>query len=76
MSPLTPETAALLCLVLCIVAAQGVWIFHDARRRGIFPWFWGLWGLIHAPLPIIVYYFVVIRKEKKHAEHPESDQDL
>ena len=61
----------LLIILFSIVLIQGTWIFRDAQKRGIFPWLWGLWGLIQAPLPIIFYYIFVIRKDKKRKNHNE-----
>lgn len=51
--------------LLTLLFVQGIWLFRDAQKRGRFPWLWGLWGLIHFPEPIIVYYFLVIRKSRK-----------
>ena len=52
-------------LALPILIAQALYLFIDARKRGRFPWLWGLWGLIHAPLPLIVYYFTVRRSGRR-----------
>lgn len=52
-------------LLAFILFGQSTWIFRDAQKRGVFPWLWGLWGLIQCPTPLVVYYFVVIRKRKK-----------
>jgi hypothetical protein len=57
-------------LALCITVPQGLWIFRDAQKRGRFPWLWGLWGIISAPLPIIFYYIFVIRVDKKRNQKP------
>lgn len=55
----------ILILIFSIVFIQGTWIFRDAQKRGVFPWLWGLWGLIQFPFPLIFYYLFVIRKAKK-----------
>ncbi|RAU95070.1 transcriptional regulator [Paenibacillus sp. YN15] len=52
-------------LALLIVIAQSLFLFIDARKRGRFPWLWGLWGLIHAPLPLIVYFLTVRRTGRR-----------
>lgn len=44
-----------------ILLVQGTWLFLDARERDSFPWFWGIWGMISFPLPIILY-FIFVRK--------------
>jgi len=54
-----------IAIIILFVFCQGVWIFFDAQKRGRFPWLWGLWGISNFPLPLIVYYFAVIRKDRK-----------
>lgn len=46
-------------LLIAVLLTQGTWLFMDARQRSRYPWFWGLWGLISAPVPTIVYLLVV-----------------
>ena len=53
-----------ICLVAVLLFTQAIWLVRNAQKRGIFPWLWGLWGLIHFPMPLIFYYFFVIRKDK------------
>ncbi|MGG4035420.1 transcriptional regulator [Paenibacillus cisolokensis] len=43
---------------------QSTWLFIDARKRKRYPWFWGLWGLIQFPLPLLFYWVLVRRKRK------------
>ncbi len=52
-------------LIVFLVFCQGIWIFRDAQKRGRFPWLWGIWGISSMPLPLIVYYFTVIRRDRK-----------
>ncbi|MGE5675991.1 MAG: transcriptional regulator [Mycobacterium leprae] len=47
-------------LLLC----QGSWLFLDARRRGARAWLWGVWGLTTMPMPLLVYWLVVIRPRR------------
>ncbi|MFZ7133251.1 MAG: hypothetical protein ACOWWR_12935 [Eubacteriales bacterium] len=54
-------------LIIFLLLAQGVWIFKDAQKKGIFPWLWGIWGLLNFPTPLVLYYFVVIRRIKKRS---------
>jgi len=42
-------------LLPIVLLTQGTWLFIDARKRGKFPWLWGLWGMISTPLPLILY---------------------
>jgi len=48
-----------------VLIAQGTWLFIDARRRGSYPWFWGVWGMIYFPLPLVLY-FIFVRKVYRH----------
>jgi hypothetical protein len=70
--PTTPFQWAAIAVCLCITAPQGIWIFRDAQKRGRFPWLWGLWGLVSAPLPIILYYLFVIRVDKKRKKNKKQ----
>lgn len=51
--------------VAILLIVQGTWLFLDARKREANAWFWGIWGCIQSPLPLIVYWIVVRRKKKK-----------
>lgn len=51
-------------LLVLLLGTQGTWLFLDARKRGARAWFWGLWGLIQCPMPILFYWFFVLRKRK------------
>jgi hypothetical protein len=41
--------------IALVLLVQGGWLFYDARRRGRFPWIWGIWGLMSFPLPTVLY---------------------
>ncbi|MGO4183898.1 sigmaY antisigma factor component [Paenibacillus sp. MCAF9] len=47
-------------LLISALIAQSTWLFIDARKRDSMPWFWGLWGLIQAPMPLL-FYFIFVR---------------
>ena len=64
--PTTTGQWVAVVIALCITIPQGIWIFRDAQKRGRFPWLWGLWGVVSAPLPLLFYYLFVIRPEKRH----------
>lgn len=51
-------------LVAALLLTQATWIFLDARKRRVWPWFWGLVGLISCPGSLILYWLVVIRRAK------------
>ncbi|PRS01708.1 transcriptional regulator [Bacillus atrophaeus] len=48
-----------------VVLSQGIFLFVDAKKRGRLAWMWGLIGLIQAPLPILCYYFFVIKPDRE-----------
>ncbi|MBC7959967.1 MAG: hypothetical protein H7X94_08880 [Vallitaleaceae bacterium] len=52
-------------LIAALLLTQSIFIFRDAQKRRVFPWFWGFWALTTVPSPFIVYYFVVMRRKKK-----------
>ncbi|MFC4322107.1 sigmaY antisigma factor component [Litchfieldia salsa] len=52
---------AIIIPVIILLVIQSSWLFLDARKRGHNYWFWGLWGLIQAPLPTI-FYLLIARK--------------
>lgn len=54
-----------LILIAILLLIQGTWIFQDARRRGRFPWLWGLWGITGFPTPLIIYWFIVVRADRR-----------
>lgn len=57
----------LMIVVAIILLSQSIFLFTDARKKGHNYWFWGLIGLIQAPVPILVYliFFRKIWKKKK-----------
>jgi len=56
-----------------ILFAQGIWLFIDARKRESFPWFWGLWGMISFPMPIVLYLLYVRRIFRKQPNNKEEN---
>ncbi|QJC53399.1 hypothetical protein HGI30_18705 [Paenibacillus albicereus] len=42
--------------IFAALLAQSTWLFIDATRHGRSRWFWGLWGLIQVPTPLLVYW--------------------
>ncbi|MGN7455289.1 transcriptional regulator [Paenibacillus pasadenensis] len=43
-------------LIFAALFAQSTWLFVHATRHGRNRWFWGLWGLIQVPTPLLVYW--------------------
>lgn len=58
---MTTEQILVMVAVIPILLTQSIYLFLDARKREHYPWLWGLWGLIQAPLPLLVY-LIVVRK--------------
>ncbi|MGM0846345.1 MAG: sigmaY antisigma factor component [Bacillota bacterium] len=58
---MTQEEILTLLLVIPLLLLQSLFLFTDARKRGHKYWFWGLWGLIQCPVPLI-FYFIFARK--------------
>lgn len=58
---LTSDEIMIIACVIPILLAQSIYLFIDARKRDSFPWFWGLWGLIQAPMPLL-FYLLFVRK--------------
>ncbi|MBB3112172.1 hypothetical protein FHS18_004250 [Paenibacillus phyllosphaerae] len=54
-----------LALVVILLICQSTWLFIDARKHSRFPWFWGLWGLIQSPMPLLFYWLIVRRGLRK-----------
>lgn len=57
----------LLVIIAFIIICQSSFLFFDARKYGHNYWLWGIWGLISAPMPILVY-LVFIRKPWRKRE--------
>ncbi|MGD6965471.1 sigmaY antisigma factor component [Rossellomorea vietnamensis] len=58
---MTQEEVLTLLLVAPLLLLQSLFLFTDARKRGHKYWFWGLWGLIQCPVPLL-FYFIFARK--------------
>lgn len=52
-------------LIAILLLAQGTWLFIDARKHTRYYWFWGLWGLIYFPLPLILYALIVRKMHRR-----------
>jgi hypothetical protein len=50
-----------LAFIALVLLTQSTLLYVDARKRGAAAWFWGLLGLIQAPLPTI-FYLLLVRK--------------
>ncbi|MNZ67837.1 Negative regulatory protein YxlD [compost metagenome] len=62
--------------IASILITQSTWLFIDARKRGSLHWFWGIWGLIQFPLPL-VFYFIFVRSGwfNRRGNHKKDDNE-
>ncbi|MDR4433529.1 hypothetical protein [Bacillus tequilensis] len=56
---------AVVVIAYFFVLVQGIFLFIDAKKRNRMAWFWGIVGLIQAPMPLICYYFFVIKPDRE-----------
>ncbi|WP_438448495.1 transcriptional regulator [Gorillibacterium sp. sgz5001074] len=56
---MTRDQMLIVFMLIPVLLAQSTYLFIDARKRDRYPWFWGLWGLIQAPMPILLYLLLV-----------------
>lgn len=64
----------ILPIVAIILLIQSIYLFIDARKNGMNYWFWGIIGLIQAPMPLI-FYFLVKRSRKKEEDELNDYRD-
>lgn len=64
---MTKVDLIILPIVAIILLIQSIYLFNDARKHGMNYWFWGIIGLIQAPMPLI-FYLLVKRSRKKKEE--------
>jgi hypothetical protein len=71
---MTQAELVMLPFVVIILLAQSIFLFTDARKHGHNYWFWGIVGLIQAPMPILIY-MLLIRKINKKDQREEDPND-
>lgn len=54
-------------LIGLVLLLQGTWMFTDARKRGRFPWLWGLWG-ITGFRPRLLFTGLWLSGKRKHVK--------
>lgn len=64
----------ILPIVAIILLSQSIYLFIDARKNGMNYWFWGIIGLIQAPMPLI-FYLLVKRSRKKEEDELNDYRD-
>ncbi|MBM7565303.1 hypothetical protein [Paenibacillus sacheonensis] len=58
---MTAGEIAILIGAAIVLLCQSNWLFADARKHSRYPWFWGLWGLVQCPMPLLFYWLIVRR---------------
>ncbi|QHW33124.1 transcriptional regulator [Paenibacillus rhizovicinus] len=61
---MTGSEIALVIAVVVILLCQANWLFSDARKHSRYPWFWGIWGLVQFPIPLL-FYWLIVRMPKR-----------
>lgn len=69
---MTDQILLILLLLLPFLLTQSILLFIDAKKRGSYPWFWGIWGLIQLPLPTLFYLLLVVLPYKR--KHKGADK--
>ncbi|WP_438349124.1 sigmaY antisigma factor component [Paenibacillus sp. FA6] len=74
MSELKEIPIWLITTIVPILLVQGTWMFLDAGKWGKWRWFWGIWGLINTPLPLLIYLFFVRFPDNRKKRHSREDE--
>lgn len=45
-----------LMLLAVLLIAQSLFLFFHSRNNDQWKWFWGIWGCMQVPTPIIAYF--------------------
>lgn len=61
----------IIILIIVLLISQSLFLFQDARKRNLHPWFWGIWGMFSLPLPTILYLII----ERKVLKNKRSDNN-
>ncbi|WP_245700047.1 hypothetical protein [Paenibacillus glacialis] len=74
MSELKEIPIWLIVTLIPLLLIQGTWLFIDAGKRGKWRWFWGLWGMVYIPIPLLLYlFFVRLPDERKKSREKKDD---
>ncbi|MCA1061902.1 sigmaY antisigma factor component [Rossellomorea sp. AcN35-11] len=65
---MTKDELYILPIVIPILLIQSIYLFIDARKNGHHYWFWGIWGLIQCPFPLLFYLIFAKKLWKKDKE--------
>ncbi|MFK3959997.1 transcriptional regulator [Guptibacillus hwajinpoensis] len=52
-------------ILILLLLTQSMLLFIDAKKKGSYPWVWGIWGLIQLPMPTLFYLLFVVWPYKR-----------
>lgn len=52
-------------ILILLLLTQSMVLFVDAKKKGSYPWLWGIWGLIQLPMPTLCYLLFVVWPYKR-----------
>lgn len=55
MNELTEVPVFAYILIAILLISQSLFLFFHSRKHGHLKWFWGIWGCLNAPTPLVVY---------------------
>ncbi|MFC5648699.1 sigma-Y antisigma factor component [Paenibacillus solisilvae] len=60
-------------LVGIVLICQSSWLFLNASKHSPrYRWFWGVWGMIQFPLPLLFYWLFVRMDWSQKRSKPEA----
>ncbi|QHT62901.1 transcriptional regulator [Paenibacillus lycopersici] len=69
---MTGRELIIVLAAIAILLCQANWLFADAKKHSRYPWFWGIWGLIQCPMPLLFYLLIV--RWPKHRRNQRDGQ--
>ncbi|WP_273834132.1 transcriptional regulator [Guptibacillus sedimenti] len=66
------ELFALVPILILLLLTQSMLLFVDAKKKGSYPWLWGIWGLIQLPMPTLFYLLFVVWPYKRKIKKERS----
>ncbi|WP_226658951.1 transcriptional regulator [Pseudalkalibacillus hwajinpoensis] len=66
------ELFVLVPILILLLLTQSMLLFVDAKKKGSYPWLWGIWGLIQLPMPTLFYLLFVVWPYKRKIKKERS----
>ncbi|MCA0993421.1 transcriptional regulator [Pseudalkalibacillus hwajinpoensis] len=66
------ELFVLVPILILLLLTQSMLLFVDAKKKGSYPWLWGIWGLIQLPMPTLFYLLFVVWPYKRRLKKGRS----